>query len=57
MSIDIAVKGLVDEFNDYFKGDAEITINGDRLEITMNGATLVISMLPKIVGAQARDSS
>ena len=53
----VGTKGnLIEEFNSFFKGRAEIVINGDRLEITINGATLIISF-PKVIGAQSTDLS
>ncbi|MFC2039305.1 hypothetical protein ACFLST_00730 [Chloroflexota bacterium] len=43
---------LLDEFNHFFEGDAEVVINKGRLEITIDSRTLPIS-LPQVLGAQA----
>lgn len=50
------MENLVDRFNKFFEGIAEITINGNRLEITIGKATLIVS-LPEVIGAQAKGSS
>lgn len=52
MITDIATRSLLEEFNSFFKGSAEVVVNGNRLEITINNMTLMIS-LPEIVGAQS----
>lgn len=52
METNIAVKGLLERFNSFFEGSAEIKINGNRLEITINHATLIIS-LPEVIGGQS----
>jgi hypothetical protein len=50
------MEDLINEFNEFFKRHASIIIVGDSLEITIDSQTLILS-LPRIVGAQARDSS
>jgi len=46
---------IVEEFNEFFKGSAEIIINGDRLEVTIGSQTLIIS-LPEVIGGQSKAS-
>ncbi len=53
MLTNIATKSILEEFNSFFEGSAEIVINGDRLEITINHATLIIS-LPEVIGGHSR---
>lgn len=50
----LVTRGLVEEFNLFFKGTAEAIINGNsnRLEITIGSQTLLIS-LPKVVGTES----
>ena len=43
---------LVDRFNKFFEGSAEIKTTGGKLEITINHATLVIA-LPEVIGGHA----
>ena len=43
------MKKLLDIFNSFFKGSAEAKIVDDRLEITIDSRTLIIS-LPEEVG-------
>ena len=43
---------LLDEFNEFFEGIARAEIKNDELWVTINGATLIIS-LPKVTGAQS----
>ena len=43
------VENVLDSFNSFFKGTAEVVINKGRLEITIGSQTLLIS-LPQIVG-------
>ncbi len=45
-------KNLLDRFNSFFEGSARAEINGTKLEITINNATLIIS-LPEIIGTNA----
>ena len=52
MPIDIKEVNLVDRFNKFFEGSAEIKINDGNLEITINHATLIIS-LPEVVGGHS----
>ena len=52
MDTNIATRGLVEEFNWFFKGTAEVIINGNRLEITIGSQTLIIS-LPEIIGGDS----
>ena len=49
---DIKGMNLIDRFNKFFGGSAEIRINGDCLEITINHATLIIS-LAEVVGGKS----
>lgn len=51
-----AIKSLIDMFNKFFDGSAEIKINGSNLEITINHATLIVS-LPEIIGADSMGRS
>jgi len=43
---------LLDRLNSFFKGSAEFKIVGSTLEITINHATLVIS-LPEVIGGHS----
>lgn len=51
-----AFDGLVEEFNDFFRGDAEATCNSDNLHLTIGGRTVVFRM-PALVGFQSRGPS
>jgi len=48
----ITTFNLLERFNSFFKGSAEIKITDDKLEITINHATLIIS-LPEVVGGHS----
>ena len=48
---DISILTVIEQFNRFFLGKAEVTINGNQLEITIDGATLIVS-LPEVIGAQ-----
>ena len=50
--VNIAIESLLEKFNSFFKGSAEIKINGSNLEITINHATLIIS-LPEVIGGHS----
>lgn len=52
MTINIATKNLLEEFNSFFEGDAEIIITDSKMEITVGSRTLVIS-LPGVISARA----
>jgi len=39
-----------------FWGSAKVTINGNKLEITIGSQTLIVSLL-KVIGGQSKDSS
>ncbi len=52
MLTEIANGKLLEEFNEFFGGKARAVINNDRLEITIDGATLIISM-PEVIGGQS----
>ena len=56
MVIGIKESSLVDRFNKFFAGSAKAVINGNRLEITINGATLIMS-LPEVTGTNAMGQS
>ena len=56
MAVNVATKNLLEEFNSFFEGSAKVVINGTRLEITINNATLIIS-LPEVVGSNATGQS
>jgi len=43
------MKKLLRTFNTFFRGKAKAVINGDRLEITIDSQTLIIS-LPEEIG-------
>ena len=43
---------LLDTFNRFFEGKAKAVINGNRLEITIDGTTLDIS-LPEVIGGHS----
>ena len=43
---------LLSRFNSFFEGSAKIEIKGNKMEITINRATLVIS-LPEILGGHS----
>ena len=45
-------RNLLDRFNSFFEGSAEIKINGSNLEITINHATLIIP-LPEVIGGHS----
>jgi len=47
---------LLEQFNSFFKGSAEVRIIKDRLEITIGSQTLIIS-LPQIIGGHGEGSS
>ena len=47
---------ILEEFNSFFDGRARIIINGDRIEITIAGTTLIIS-IPEIIGGDSMGSS
>lgn len=47
-------KSLVEEFNSFFSGVAEVVVNEDRVEITIGTATLIIS-LPVVIGTQSTE--
>ena len=44
---------LISEFNAFFAGKAEIMVNSDRLQITIDSKTMIIS-LPEVIGGQNR---
>ena len=46
------MSNLIERFNSFFSGTASIVINGSNVEITINGATLIIS-LPEVVGGHS----
>ena len=50
------MENMLKQFNSFFKGSAEIKINGNRLEITIGSQTLIIS-LPEVIGGQSKVSS
>ena len=56
MAVNGATKNLLEKFNSFFKGSAKVVINGTRLEVTINNATLIIS-LPEVVGSNATGQS
>ncbi len=56
METNIAMKSLLDRFNSFFTGSAEIKINGNRLEITIGTQTLIVS-LPEIIGGDSMGRS
>jgi len=43
---------LLERINSFFKGSAELKITDGKLEITINHATLVIS-LPEVIGGHS----
>ena len=43
---------LIKEFNTFFNGSAEIVVREDRLEITIDSQTLILS-LPEVIGGQS----
>ena len=45
-------KNIIERFNSFFEGSAKVVINGNRLEITINGVTLHIS-LPEVLGGHS----
>ena len=47
---------LLDTFNSFFEGDAEIIITDNKMEITVGSRTIVIS-LPTVVSCKAMGSS
>ena len=47
------MQGLIDEFNEHFDGDAEITVEGKNLLVTVGSRTMVIR-LPGVIGFQAK---
>lgn len=51
-----AMDGLIEQFNEYFDGDAKVKIVAGRLEITIGNQTLFISS-PDIVGGKSRGLS
>jgi hypothetical protein len=46
------MKSLLRAFNAFFRGKAKAVINGNRLEITIDSQTIIIS-LPEEVGGQS----
>ena len=50
------MKELIDRFNSFFKGSAEIKLVKNRLEITIGSQTLLIA-LPEIIGGRGEGSS
>lgn len=44
------MKKLIDDFNKFFKGNANIIIKNDELEITVGTLTMVISLPEMTVG-------
>ncbi len=52
MTVNIATRGLLEEFNRFFDGSAKATINGSRLEITIGSKTIIIS-LPGVIGVDS----
>lgn len=49
------MKEILDNFNDFFKGEARAEIKKNAFEITINSKTLVIQ-LPYVSGIQSMDS-
>lgn len=43
---------LLEEFNQFFEGVAVAKLEGDRLEITIGGRVMLIS-LPSVIGGQS----
>ena len=56
MVTDIMAKSLLEEFNEFFKGSAEIKTSDGRLEITVGSQTLIVS-LPEIIGGDSMGQS
>jgi hypothetical protein len=52
----VNLEQLVNEFNRFFEGSAEVRIAKGRLEITIGSQTLIMS-LPEIIGVQSTVSS
>ncbi len=50
------MKELIEEFNQFFVGEAEAVIKEGRVEITIGTRTLIIS-LPTIIGGQSTGPS
>jgi len=50
------MKKLLERFNRFFEGSAEVKIVDNKLEITIGSQTLIIS-LPEVIGAQSKGSS
>ena len=46
------MQGIIDEFNRFFEGSAEIEIKDESLMITIGTQTMIIQ-LPSVVGMQA----
>ncbi len=47
---------IIYHFNKVFAGSAKAVLKGDRLEITINTITFIVS-LPDVIGAQSKGSS
>lgn len=46
------MEDLINRFNRFFEGNAEIAIYGDELKITIGSQTLTVS-LPQVVGTES----
>ncbi len=50
------IQDLLVEFNSFFKGDAEVIIANNTVEITVGSRTLIVS-LPTVVGVDSMGQS